>query len=89
MIAHELGAMIANFAMYKALRQGEATQGFLGGVELLDASKDVFQAMPASEAIEPAAHAEVGDGDFLFTEGLDGLGGDLDVSEEGDVAEVF
>ena len=88
MIAEDEGALVADLAGDERAGQAEAEPGFGGEAELPLAEEDVFGDEAGGDAVEPAALGEVADGDFIFAEGLDGLGGDLDVAHEVELAEV-
>jgi len=86
-VAEEEGALVADFAGDEAAGEAESEPGGLGEGELGFAEEDVLLVEAGGEAVEPAAGGEVADGDAGVAEGLDGLGGELDVAEEGELAE--
>ena len=88
-VAHEHGALVADFAVDEPAGVAEGLGGITGLPELFDAEEDVFEGVTTGDAIEPAAAGEVGDRDVGGAEGLDGLGGELDVAEKGHMVDVF
>ena len=86
-VALEHSALVADFTGGEGSGEGEGEPFGVGEAELATAEGYVFGIEAGSDAVEPAAHGEVGDGDAGFAEGLDGLGGDLDVAEEVDLVD--
>ena len=60
--------------------------GVVGQAELLAAQGDVADAKALGDAVEPSSLREEADGHLVLTEGLDSLGGELDVAEQADLA---
>lgn len=87
MVAEEEGALVADFGGDQAAREAQGEPGLFGERELGATEEDVLLVEAVGDAVEPAALGEVADGDAGFAEGLDGLGGELDVAEEVDLAE--
>ena len=87
-IAEDECALVADLAGDEGAGEAEAEPGFGGEAELHLAEEDVLGDQAGGDAVEPAALGEIADGDFVFAEGLDGLGGDLDVAHEVELAEV-
>lgn len=88
MVAPEEGAGVLDLGDDEAAGEGEAEDGIGGGAVLGDAELDVpgVEAGGAAEVI--AAIREEGERDAALEEGAEGLGGDLDVAEEGDLGGV-
>ena len=87
-VAHEEDAVIMDLATDKLLGKAEAGDGIGGLPKLSNPGEDIFKGMPSGDAVKPTAHGKIGQGNFLSTEALDGLGGDLDVTKDGDVADI-
>ncbi len=86
-VALQHGPLVADFAGGEGTGEGKGEPLGVGEAELAAAEANVFGVEAGGDAVEPAAHGEVGNGDAGFAEGLDGLGGDLNVAEEVDLAD--
>lgn len=87
-VAEEEGALVADLAGDELAGEAEAEPGFGGETELHLTEEDILGDHAGGHAVEPAALGEVAEWDFVFAEGLYGLGGDLDIAHEGELAEV-
>ena len=74
MVSHQHGAVIANFSMHKPPRQGEAHRRIESEAKLFHAQEDIFQRVAPGDAVEPATHREISDGNLHLAQGLNGLG---------------
>lgn len=88
MITHEHSAVVANFSLDKRAGKLQANIGHSGLAKLFDAEEDIFEGVATGDTIEPSTHGKIGYRNFQFAEGLDGLRGDLDIAEEGDMTDV-
>lgn len=87
-VAHEEDAVIMNFASDELLGEAEAGDGIGGLPKLSNPGEDIFKGMPSGDAVEPSTQGKIGQGNFLIAEALDGLGGDLNLTKKGDVADI-
>ena len=87
MVSHQQRAMVANLSMHKLLRQRQAHRFVARQAELFHPQEYILQCVSARDAVKPAAHREVSDGNLLLAKRLNGLRRNLNVAEQRHVRE--
>jgi hypothetical protein len=87
-VALEHRSLVADLADHQITRQAQAKSRVVGQTELLAAQGDVADAQPLGGSVKPSSLREEANRHLTFTQGLDRLGGELDVAEQADLASL-
>lgn len=85
--AHQEGSLVADFGADDGFAQFEGAERVVEEAELVGAELDVFRGGGLEGGDEAAVAGHVNDGDFESGEAFEGLGRDLDVAEDDDLAD--
>jgi len=87
-IALEQGSLVLDFTGDECAGDFQTGPRYVRESKLVAAQEDVLQAVAPGQTVKPSAHGKPGYGDVFLAEGLDGLCGDLNVSEDVDLIHV-